>query len=228
MITEDGLRDAMAEFAAKPVGGLRPAVVRERSKAIRRRRWLAIGGSIAGAAAVTAVVFGASESPPLSRAPVGPAAHSQTPQGQVHPSGIERWQASIAPYVSRLLKAASSEANFTGGRYLNGQHAFVVQGVGQPTAAVVAVMNQAPDGVSVSWQRVPFTAAQLDNAQQAAGLYPLVVESDWWGQYARGILVKVHPDGHTTKPQARAAVQALVRNGVTVKVIFGPNEVTAL
>lgn len=65
MNTECRLRDAMADFAAEPMGGLPPAVVRRRATAIRRHRWLAVGGSVAGAAVVTAVVFGASQSPPL-------------------------------------------------------------------------------------------------------------------------------------------------------------------
>lgn len=186
-----------------------------------------MSGSAAGVAAVTVAIFMTVQSGPLSPDPVPPATKTQPSPPRVHLTGVERWQTSIDPYIRMLLRTAHAEPNYAGAQYLNGSHGFLVKGVGQPSAAVRAAMNQAPALVSVSWRSVPFTDDELDQATSAAVNYPLAVESDVREPNLDGIVVKVHLDGETTRDEARAAVEARIHNGVPVTVIFGPSDVVA-
>ena len=77
------------------------------------------------------------------------------------PSEAERFQQRIEPYTNRLLKAFEESGAHAGARLDHDRRELILYGVGDPTAALVAIMAEAPDGLGVQWRSAPYTRDEL-------------------------------------------------------------------
>lgn len=76
-------------------------------------------------------------------------------------SEAERFQQRMAPYVTRLLEAFEESGAQAGSEIDHDRRELVLYGVGEPPAALLAVMAEAPDGLRVQWRPAPYTRDEL-------------------------------------------------------------------
>jgi hypothetical protein len=77
------------------------------------------------------------------------------------PSEAERFQQRIAPYVDRLLNAFEESGAQAGAEIDLDRRDLVLYGVGEPPAALEAMMAEAPAGLGVRWRSAPYTRDEL-------------------------------------------------------------------
>ena len=78
----------------------------------------------------------------------------------------ERWQFEIDDYSNRLMEVAQASPNYAGSEIRHETRELLVFGVGEPTPALVALMNEAPANVRVSWHAAPYSRAELRAERQ--------------------------------------------------------------
>jgi hypothetical protein len=71
------------------------------------------------------------------------------------------WQMETGAYRDRITQTAASAPGFAGGEVRSESHELLVFGVGEPTAALAAMMDEAPDTLRVSWHPAPYSLAEL-------------------------------------------------------------------
>ena len=72
----------------------------------------------------------------------------------------QRVERQVAVYQDRLHEALEECSNFAGMRTQDRQ--LILYGVGEPTPPIAALMGEAPLALDVVWERVPYTADELD------------------------------------------------------------------
>lgn len=77
------------------------------------------------------------------------------------PSEAEGFQQRIGPYVERLLTAFEQSTAHAGAELDNDRRELVLYGVGEPPAALQAIMAEAPDELRVQWRAAPYTHQEL-------------------------------------------------------------------
>jgi hypothetical protein len=73
----------------------------------------------------------------------------------------ERWQSDIDDYCNRLMEVAQASPSYAGSEIRHETRELLVFGVGEPTPALVALMDEAPAYVRVSWHAAPYSRAEL-------------------------------------------------------------------
>jgi len=73
----------------------------------------------------------------------------------------KRWQIEIDDYRNRLMEIAQASPSYAGSEIRHETRELLVFGVGEPTAALVALMDEAPANIRVSWHAAPFSLAEL-------------------------------------------------------------------
>lgn len=73
----------------------------------------------------------------------------------------ERWQADLGAYTDRLVGAVVASGQYAGAEIRHATREFIIFAVGEPSPPVVAVLQQAPDIVRVTWRQAPYTQAEL-------------------------------------------------------------------
>jgi len=77
------------------------------------------------------------------------------------PSDAESFQQRIGPFVQRLLTAFEESAARSGAELDNDRRELVLYGVGEPPAALEAMMAEAPGELRVRWRAAPYTREEL-------------------------------------------------------------------
>lgn len=72
-----------------------------------------------------------------------------------------RWQSETSEYVERLMAIAQDSPSYAGSESRPEVHELVVFGVGRPSAAMVAVMGEAPPNIRVTWHEAPYSLVEL-------------------------------------------------------------------
>ncbi len=73
----------------------------------------------------------------------------------------ERWQIEIDDYRNRLMEIAQASPRYAGGEIRHETRELIIFGVGEPTKALAAIMEQAPSNVHVTWTEAPYSLAEL-------------------------------------------------------------------
>jgi hypothetical protein len=71
------------------------------------------------------------------------------------------WQIETDAYRERVLEMARSFSSYAGAELRYETRELLVFGVGEPTAAMVALMSEAPPNIRVSWHAAPYSLAEL-------------------------------------------------------------------
>jgi hypothetical protein len=77
------------------------------------------------------------------------------------PSEVEGFQQHIEPYLNRLLPVFEESGANAGAELDHDRRELVLYGVGEPSAALVALMAEAPAGLAVRWRSAPYTRDEL-------------------------------------------------------------------
>jgi hypothetical protein len=72
-----------------------------------------------------------------------------------------RWQTETDDYRNRLVEIAEASPSYAGSEIRHETREFLVFGVGEPTAALVALIDEAPSSIRVSWHTAPYSLAEL-------------------------------------------------------------------
>lgn len=72
-----------------------------------------------------------------------------------------RWQVETCEYRDRLMAIAHDSPQYAGSEARPKVRELVVFGVGPPSAAIVAVMAEAPPNMHVTWQEAPYSLEEL-------------------------------------------------------------------
>lgn len=73
----------------------------------------------------------------------------------------ERWQGEMSAYLDRVMKTARSSPHHAGAELKYETRELVVFGVGEPPEELVAVIEQAPAAIRVSWREAPHSGTEL-------------------------------------------------------------------
>ena len=73
----------------------------------------------------------------------------------------ERYLMSTSAYRERLLDVCRESGNLAGAEVKPESRQLILFGVGKPSPAVAAAMQEAPADVSVTWQECPYTLDEL-------------------------------------------------------------------
>jgi hypothetical protein len=73
----------------------------------------------------------------------------------------ERWQSDTADYRDRLMQCAEAAPGYAGAELRHESRELLLFGVGEPSASVIELMDEAPDDVRVSWHPAPYSHAEL-------------------------------------------------------------------
>jgi hypothetical protein len=127
-------------------------------------------------------------------------------------------QTAVASYESRLLRYAQQDESFTGARFAFRSRSFILYGAGPPPSVVGRLLSDPPLNVDVTWVRVPYSRAQLD---QAVRLLRRTMPERSVVEYApnfSGILVGLHP--LPAAPGRQAALYSRAQRATDVPVTF--------
>ena len=72
-----------------------------------------------------------------------------------------QFQERIGPYVDRLLRASEESGAHAGAKLDQDRRELTLYGVGEPSAALDAMMAEAPAGLGVHWRSAPYTRDEL-------------------------------------------------------------------
>jgi len=72
-----------------------------------------------------------------------------------------RWQIETSEYRERLMAIAQASPQYAGTEARPEVREFVVFGVGRPTAAMVAMIGEAPSNIHVTWHEAPYSLEEL-------------------------------------------------------------------
>jgi hypothetical protein len=192
----------------------------------RRRRHIAAAGI--GVACMTLALGGAAAAT-IHDNEAAPVATSDTPSSSPSESYVIpgtdapafQWQLEIDGYESELIDTASSFSNYSGGRLDFDTRSVIVYGVGPAPQPVTEIMNNAPEGLTVRWVKVPYSERELAQAVSAAmdavpGAHSAMFEQDFSGVV---VIVEILPGSDRL-----AELQAMAERAasVPVRIIEGP------
>lgn len=133
------------------------------------------------------------------------------------------WEQSIEPYEESLVSVAVSNTNFCGSVVDDAARTFVLQGVGDPGPDILSAMETAPANVTVSWQRVPYSAAELEAAAYSAMSDTNVITS-YENDDCSGVVAEVDSSSNVDLPLLRRQLRTL-NDGVPIDIQAGyPDE----
>jgi hypothetical protein len=99
------------------------------------------------------------------------AQHEPTTVEERFAAGIA-WQESIREYKDSLLEVAHADVGYAGAELDPAQHAMTLFGVGNASADLQHVIDEAPDNITVTWGQAPYNEEQLDEAATVAMQQP--------------------------------------------------------
>lgn len=73
----------------------------------------------------------------------------------------ERWQHEIDDYRNRLMEIAQASERYAGSEIRHQTRELIIFGVGRPTQALAAMMDEAPPNVHVMWKEAPYSLGEL-------------------------------------------------------------------
>jgi hypothetical protein len=194
---------------------------------MRHRRHIAAAG--VGVACVTLPLGGAAMAT-IHGNDATPLATSDTPSSSPSESYVIpgrdapafQWQLEIAGYKTELIGAASSFANYSGGRLDFDSRSVIVYGVGEAPGPVKAIMDHAPEGLVVQWVEVPHTEQELAQATNAAMDAVPSANSATFQQDFSGVVVIVEKLPESADKRAELVRRAERAAAVPVRIIEGP------
>jgi hypothetical protein len=71
------------------------------------------------------------------------------------------WQMETDAYRAKVLEMARSSPRFSGAELRYETRELLLFGVGEPTAALIALMDGAPSNIRISWHAAPYSLAEL-------------------------------------------------------------------
>ena len=72
-----------------------------------------------------------------------------------------RWQIATSDYVNEVMEIAEASPMHTSSMIDHARQELVIVGVGEPPEALANVMKRAPENIRVTWQKAPYTLAEL-------------------------------------------------------------------
>jgi hypothetical protein len=72
-----------------------------------------------------------------------------------------RWQSETSEYRERLMALAQDSPQYSGSEQHPEVRELVVFGVGRPSAAMVAMIGEAPSNIHVTWREAPYSLEEL-------------------------------------------------------------------
>ena len=113
-----------------------------------------------------------------------------------------RWQAETSEYRERLMALAQDSPQYSGSEQHPEVRELVVFGVGRPSAAMVAMIGEAPPNIHVTWHEAPYSLEELGpEARRLMTEHRTRLNMAWARHDGTGITVR------TTDDELLAAVE---------------------
>jgi hypothetical protein len=226
-VNENMIKEAYQGLSGSVTVSPKAQAMIDRAVAMRRRRNIAAAG--VGVACVTLALGGAAMAT-IHGDDAAPVATSDTPSSSPSESYVIpgtddpafQWQMEIDGYESELIDAASSFANYSGGRLDFDTRSLTVYGVGRAPEPVKEIMDQAPEGLTVQWVEVPYTEQELAQATNAAMDAVPTAHSARLERDFSGVVVIVEKLPGSADKRAELLRGAERAAAVPVRIIEGP------
>ena len=129
------------------------------------------------------------------------------------------WQVDTSNYRDSLLAIAQAHGNYTNAILNDVNHTLVIEGTGSPDADVAAKISAAPSTITASWQSVPYTSVQLNNAAYAAASGPNVI-STAANDAGDGITITINSSSGNLVHDS-SSLRALVADDIPFTIVSG-------